>query len=98
MTPIEITVPWLPYGARAMTFWPLIMYRPGCMTPCIRVHERWHWDSQGKWGPLWPLTWGLLYQVLNIPVLLGKKRPEWHPMERNAYRVMRECEDAAQRP
>lgn len=47
--PVEAEVPWLPFGAWAITVFPLVLYLPERQTPCIRAHELVHWHHQREW-------------------------------------------------
>ena len=92
---IEMTVPWLPFRARAMTLWPLILYKPAVRrSVCIQVHERYHWYDQKRW---WVLPWFVMYGFWWL-CGYGLWRPiDKHPLEREAYRLGRRCEEL-QRP
>ncbi len=85
MSPIEITVRWLPSGIGAVTIWPLIPYRRGLEDNIpLRCHEMYHWRQAIRWGVV---PWYMAYLVL-APFYLG--RPRRHPMEVRAYALQRE--------
>jgi len=84
---IELTVPWLPGGIRAVTLWPLVLYLRGYEDdPCVRLHEEYHWRQALRWGVV---PWYAAYLLVGI-FYIGKPAPR-HPMEREAYRIEREC-------
>lgn len=91
-------MPWLPFGALAMTLWPFVLYRRGHHTHCIWMHEMAHFRDQGRWGVLWPVVYGLPYLFWNVVMLVRHKPADWHPMEREAYNIERECLQRVQRP
>ena len=82
---IELNVPWLPFGTCAVTLWPFILYR--VRTPCLEVHEHYHWRQMRRWGVI---PWYIVYLLIGI-FYIGKPADK-HPMEREAYRLQRECE------
>lgn len=82
---MEISVPWLPGGIRAITLWPFILYRE--RTPCIEVHERYHWHQAARW---FVLPWYIAYLAIGL-FYIGRPADE-HPLEREGYRLQRECE------
>ena len=77
-----INVPWLPFGIRAITLFPAIVYRKGHRTPAIELHELYHWRQIRRWGVL---PWYIIYLVLAL-VYMGRPANE-HPLEREAYRI-----------
>ena len=87
MKPIEMHVPWLPGHILAVTLWPFILYR--AWSPCTRVHEHYHWHQARRWGVI---PWYIVYLTIGL-FYVGKPASD-HPMEREAYRLQRGCEDA----
>jgi hypothetical protein len=88
----ELTVPWLPFGVQAIMLWPLVLYLPSVRhDPCVRAHEKTHWDEAVRWGVL---LWYAVYLTL-LPFWWGARNP-MHPMEVPAYAAQRLC-DAAKR-
>lgn len=58
-----IFVPWLPWNASAITFWPWIFVHRDledlpAARACILTHERVHYESQARWA-YWGATPGL---------------------------------------
>ena len=83
-----VTVPWLPFRARAMTLWPFILLTPGVVgDDCIMAHEMYHWKQQRSWGVI---PWFIAYLIMGV-FYIGKPA-DHHPMEREGYRIQRECE------
>ena len=87
MEPIWLTARWLPFGIQAVTLWPVVCIQKGQDRKCLRVHELYHWQQALKWGVL---PWYSLYIFLWLIYLW--QPPAQHPMEREAYRRQRECE------
>jgi hypothetical protein len=85
---MELKVPWLPGGIRAITLWPVILYRADVYgNRCIQLHEHYHWRQALRWGVV---PWYVAYLVLAV---LWIGRPiDRHPLEREAYKLQRECE------
>ena len=89
VSPIELTVGWLPKGTDAVTLWPFIVYRQGYESNVpLRAHEMYHWRQALRWGVV---PWYVAYLVL-APFFLRK--PWRHPMEVRAYEVQREVMEA----
>ena len=82
---MEIVVPWLPGRIYAITLWPFIFYRKGYYTECVRLHEWYHYMQARQWLVI---PWYIAYILLAM-VYAGRV----HPMEREAYKIQRGCED-----
>lgn len=95
MSPIELTVPKLPWGARAMTVWPFILYTPAVRANvCVQAHEMLHWKQQRRW---WVVPWLLYYVWLQFARGYWKRPANEHPLEREGYQLQWKCEaDARQ--
>lgn len=90
MNPIEIIFPPITVlGIRAITLWPCILYVSQEVKAdlCIRAHEMYHWHQALRWGIL---PWYVAYLVIGL-FYIGKPANA-HPLEREAYRIQRECE------
>ena len=90
---VEIKVKWIPWPfperVHAVTIWPFIFYEPQVWDDrCVQLHERYHWLDQIRWLLL---PWFTIYLILSIFYGGG---PE-HPLEKEAYRRQRECEEDA---
>ena len=86
--PLELTSPWLPGWADAITLWPFIVYRRGYETNVpLRAHEMYHWRQALRWGVV---PWYVAYLAL-APFYL--RNPRCHPMEVRAYEVQREVQE-----
>ena len=90
MKPIKITVPWV-FGQYAMTVWPFVFVIPAWKDDkCLWVHEMYHWREQWRWLVI---PWLVVYLVQLVILGLILRRPaDKLPMEREAYRLSRECE------
>lgn len=88
MKPIELEVNDLPW-AKAVTLWPFIFYDKGAKTPCIQLHEYYHWEQALRWGVL---PWYMAYLLLQA--VYFHRPPNEHPLEREAHRRQRACEEA----
>lgn len=89
MRPIELRVPWLPFGNLAMVIWPLVLLTPTAYADeCIRLHEAYHWHQALRWGVL---PWYVAYAILGISVLIRQRPQNEHPFERRAYELEWEC-------
>lgn len=87
----DISVPWLP-GIRAITLYPLCLYLGDAIdAPCTRAHEHYHRQEALRYGVILWYLWYVVLAVFNI----GKPADQ-HPMEREAYRLSRECEAQGQ--
>ena len=87
--PIEIISKWVPFKAHAITLFPFIIYKKGYEnSPCLRVHERFHWYQARKWGVL---PWYLAYLLLLL-VYIGRPSRE-HPLEKPAYEKQWKCQE-----
>ena len=79
-----------PEWVRAVTLWPFIFYKSEVWDDrCVQVHERYHWVDQIRWLLL---PWFTVYLALIHFYGGGKK----HPLEREAYRRQRLCEEGAE--
>ena len=96
--PIELELSWLPipkrYGGssvRAITLWPLILYRTGSKTTCVQQHEHYHWYQIKQWGVIpWYMAYVLLY--LNMRTRDRYIYKAWeHPLETAAYELEQRC-------
>ena len=78
--PIELTTPWLPSRIRAITLWPLILYRKGEREDfALRCHEWHHWrEIERSVVYPWYIAYLLLYPT-------HATTPSLHPLERAAY-------------
>ena len=85
---LEIVVPWLPGRIKAITLWPLILYKKGHYTRCVKLHEYYHWRQVQEWGVI---PWYLVYLLLGV-FYAGKPARE-HPLERAAYQLEDACEE-----
>lgn len=86
MKPITVTTR-LP-RIRAITLWPFIFLAPSVVgDKCIMAHEMHHWTEQRRY---WVIPWFIVYLVIGI-FYIGRPMDR-HPMEREGYRIQRECE------
>jgi hypothetical protein len=87
MKPIWVKTPWLPFGAAAITTWPIIWASKAWgITPELTAHEEYHWRDQKR---CWVLPWFAAYFIL-WPFYAdsdGKRGTAAHPLEIGAYQV-----------
>ena len=75
-----------PESVHAVTVWPLVFYESEVWDDkCVQIHERYHWVDQIRWLLL---PWFTAYLILR-PFYGGGDN---HPLEREAYRRQRACE------
>ena len=85
--PIERICPWIvPPKSIAITLWPFIFYKTkeASEDRPLKEHEYFHWKQALRWGVI---PWYIAYLVL-LPFYI-RKRPDDHPMERQAYDIQR---------
>lgn len=81
---------WAPEWAYAFTMYPFIFMEPQVWDDkCVRQHELYHWYDQEA---NWVIPWVIKYAILGIWGIIIRQPNSKHPMEREAYRIQRQCE------